>query len=147
MLYLGHFSFTCETRASGKKRQPWHGYLTAIAEAPTVAGALKKLEAIVTKSARSSELFTDVSEIFLESCVELKSVPRTGFVAHVTLEEGESLGSISTTLPDVDREYASSYHFEPNSLDADGGFDAEPFVVLKKKARAAKPKSKSTKKR
>ena len=98
-----------------------------------MAGALKKLEVLAQKSAAASELFSDVSEIFLESCVELKSVPRTGFLAHVALEEGESLGSISTTLPVVDRKYASSYHFEPDSADEDGGFDAEPFVVLKKR--------------
>jgi hypothetical protein len=146
MIYVGHFSFTCETRLSGKKRQPWHGYLTAVAEAPDIAGALKKLETIVTKSAQSSELFRDVSAIFMESCVELKSLPRTGFVAHVALEEGESLGSISTTLPDVDRKFATSYHFEPDSVDADGAFDAEPFIVLKK-PKAVKSRAKGAKKK
>jgi hypothetical protein len=98
MLYVGHFSFSFQSRASRQKSQAWHGYFTAVAEAPNVAGALEKFEVIVRKSA-ASELFRDVSEIFLESCVELKSVPRIGFLAHVALEEGESLGSISTTLP------------------------------------------------
>jgi len=143
MLYVGHFSF--QSRASRKKSQPWHGYFTAVAEAANVAGALKKFEAIARKSA-GSELFRDVSEIFLESCVELKSVPRPGFLAHVALEEGESLGSISTTLPGVDRKYASSYHFEPDTADEDGGFDAEPFVVLKKAKPARTPRKAARKK-
>ena len=144
MLYVGHFSFSFQSR-SRKKSQPWHGYFTAVAEAPNVAGALKKFEVIVRKSA-ASELFRDMSEIFLESCVELKSVPRAGFLAHVAFEEGESLGSISTTLPGVDRKHASSYHFEPDAADEDGGFDAEPFVVLRKR-KAAKTAKKASKKK
>jgi hypothetical protein len=135
MVYFAHFSFSFDSQ-SGRHRQAWHGYFTAIAEAPNVAAALKKLEVLVTKSAQSSELFRDVSEIFLESCVELKSVPRGGFVAHVALDEGESLGSVSTTLPGVNRKYATSYHFEPDTTAEDDGFDAEPFVVLKKPKRA-----------
>lgn len=145
MIYIGHFSFSFESKLRRKPAQPWHGYFTAVAEAPNVSAALRKLEALVRTSAKSSELFSDVSEIFLESCVELKSVPRAGFLAHVALEEGESLGSISTTLPAVNRKYATSYHLEPESTDEDGGFDAEPFVVLKK-ARARKPAAGSRKK-
>ena len=30
------------------------------------------------------------------------------------------------------RRQASLYHFEPEQADEDGGFDAEPFVVIKK---------------
>jgi len=146
MLYVGHFSFSFQSKPSRKASQPWHGYFTAVVESANVAGALKKLEVLAQKSAAASELFSDVSEIFLESCVELKSVPRTGFLAHVALEEGESLGSISTTLPGVDRKYAASYHFEPDSADEDGGFDAEPFVVLKKRKGATRAKKAAKKK-
>jgi hypothetical protein len=151
MLYLGHFSFSFESRARGRATQPWHGYFTAIAEAPNVSSALKKLEALVRKSAGSSALFSDVTEVFLESCVEVRSVPRGGFLAHVALEEGESLSTISMSLPDVKREMASSYHLEPEVVGEDGGFDAEPFVVVarKKPSRsvAARTPRKSARKR
>ncbi len=145
MLYLAHFSFSFENNPRKKNPQAWHGYFTAVAEAKNVEAVLTKFEALVIKSAESSELFADVKEIFLESCVELKSTPRAGFLAHVALEEGESLGSISTTLPGVDNKYATSYHFEPEQADEDGGFDAEPFVVLKKvkAAKAAKAAAKA----
>ena len=142
MLYLAHFSFSFENNPRKKNPQAWHGYFTAVAEAKNVEAALTKFEALVIKSAESSELFSDVKEIFLESCVELTSTPKAGFLAHVALEEGESLGSISTTLPGLDHKYATSYHFEPEEADEDGGFDAEPFVVLKKvKAPKAAPKA------
>jgi len=146
MLYVGHFSFSFQSRQSRKSSQSWHGNFTAVAEASNVAGALKKFTSVVQK-AGASELFRDVSEIFLESCVELKSVPRAGFIAHVTLDEGESLGSISTTLPGVNREYATSYHFEPDAAEEDGGFDAEPFVVLKKRKAAKTAKKTSARKK
>ncbi len=142
MLYLAHFSFSFENNPRKKNPQAWHGYFTAVAEAKNVEAALTKFEALVIKSAESSELFSDVKEIFLESCVELISTPKAGFLAHVALEEGESLGSISTTLPGLDHKYATSYHFEPEEADEDGGFDAEPFVVIKKvKAPKAAPKA------
>ena len=117
-----------------------------MAEAKDINNALKKLEALVLKSVEGSELFSDVAEIYLESCVELKSVPKAGFLAHVALEEGESLGSISTTLPSVNRKYATSYHLEPEQADEDGAFDAEPFIVLKK-APAKKAAKAASKKR
>jgi len=49
---------------------------------------------------------------------------------------------LPTTLPAVNRKYASSYHLEPDSVDADGGFDAQPFIVLK--SAKAKGTSKAT---
>jgi hypothetical protein len=138
MLYIGHFSFSFDTKVPRKAAQPWHGYFTTVAEAPNAEAALRKLDLLVRTAAASSELFSDVTEIFLESCIELKSVPRAGFLAHVALEEGESLGSISSTLPGLAQKYAVSYHLEPDSVDEDGGFDALPFIVFDKKGSAAK---------
>ncbi|MGC4080914.1 MAG: hypothetical protein QM736_02030 [Vicinamibacterales bacterium] len=138
MLYIGHFSFAFDSKERRKPAQPWHGYFTAVVEARDANAALKKLDAVVRRTTDESDLFADVSEIFLESCVEVKSVPKAGFLAHVALEEGESLGSISTTLPAVNRKYATSYHVEPETLDEDGSFDAEPFIVLKRRAAAKK---------
>ena len=110
MLYLGHFSFSFESKPRRRKPQAWHGYFSAVAEAPDATVALQRLETLIRKTAESSDLFSDVSDVYLESCVELRSTPRTGFVAHLALQEGESMGSISTTLPGVSRAHARSYH-------------------------------------
>ena len=130
MLYLGHFSFSFEPKARQKKGQAWHGYFTALTEAADATTALRKLEALIRKTAESSDLFSDVADIYLESCVELRATPRAGFLAHLALEEGESRGSISTTLPGVSRRHARSYHYEPDAVDDDGAFEAEPFIEL-----------------
>lgn len=143
MLYLGHFSFSFDAKSRGKKPQAWHGYFTAVAEAADANAALKKLEALIRKTAATSELLTDVPEVYLESCVELRSVPRAGLLAHVALQEGESQGSISTTLPDVGRAHARSYHYEPDDTADHSAFEAEPFIVLKPvEDDAPKPKAK-----
>lgn len=154
MLYLGHFSFVFEAKARQKKGQAWHGYFTAVTDAPDATAALRKLEALVRKSAESSDLFSDVADIYLESCVEVRSVPRAGFLAHVAIEEGESRGSISTTLPGVGRRHARSYHYEPDMVDDDGSFEAEPFIELLTKKpqkgaarRSAKSKAPTTTKK
>ena len=138
MFYLGHFSFAFTSRARREKPQAWHGHFTAVAEAADIQGALKKLEALVIGTAQTSELLGDVSEIFLESCVELKSVPRAGFVAHLAIEEGESVASISTTLPVVNRKHATSYHLGPDTEEGDDEFEPEPFVVVKRRGAAKK---------
>ncbi len=144
MLYLGHFSFSFDAKAKGKKAQAWHGYFTAVAEAPDANAALQKLGALIRKTAATSELLSDVAEVYLESCVEVRSVPRAGFLAHVALQEGDSLGSISSTLPDVGRANARSYHYEPDDTGDHATFEAEPFIVLKsaeEEAPAAKAKA------
>ena len=134
MLYLGHFSFSFEPKPRQKKAQAWHGYFTAVTDAADATTALRKLEALIRKTAESSDLFSDVADIYLESCVELRATPREGFLAHLALEEGESRGSISTTLPGVNRRHARSYHYEPDTVDDDGTFEAEPFIELMTKA-------------
>ena len=134
MLYLGHFSFSFEPKARQKNAQAWHGYFTAVTEAADATTALRKLEALIRKTAESSDLFSDVADIYLESCVELRSTPRAGFLAHLALEEGQTRGSISTTLPGVSRRHARSYHYEPDTVDDDGAFEAEPFIELMTKS-------------
>lgn len=141
MLFLGHFSFSYETRLGTKRKQPWHGHFTALAEARNVDAALEKFAALIHGLADKNDLFEDVDEIFLDSCVEVKSLPRAGFIGQVNLLEGDSPGGVSTTLPRTAEKHAVSYHLEPESEEQDGSYEPWPFVVLKKrksKAGAAK---------
>lgn len=138
MLYLGHFSFAYESRLGSKRLEPWHGHLTAAAEARTVPEALQKFSALLEKMAADGhEVFDDVQEVFLESCVEVKTMPRAGFVAHVELVQGSSDVGITATLPGLAERYAASYHLEPESEDEDGTYEPQPFLTLKKRRRAS----------
>lgn len=138
MLFLGHFSFAYESRLGSRRAQPWHGHFTTVAEARTVDAALEKFAALIHHLAENHELLADVEEIYLDSCIEVKSVPRGGFVGQVNLQQGDSPGGISTTLPRTAEKNAVSYHLEPESEEQDGSYEPWPFVVLKKR----KPKRK-----
>lgn len=136
MLYLGHFSFVYESRIGGKRLEPWHGHLTTVAEARTVPEALRKFSAIIEKMATDGhEVFDDVEELFLESCIEVKKMPRAGFVAQVDLQQGATDVGITATLPDTPQRYAVSFHLEPESEDKDGTYEPRPFMTLRKRAR------------
>jgi hypothetical protein len=141
MLFLGHFSFTYESRLGNQRSKPWHGHFTAVAEARDVDAALAKFEALIQGLTDKNDLFEDVEEIYLDSCIEVKTIPRAGFIGQVNLQEGDSPGGISTTLPNTAEKYAASYHLEPESEDDDGSYEPRPFMVLKKRA----PRRKSAK--
>jgi hypothetical protein len=139
MLFLGHFSFAYESRLTTKRATPWHGHFTAVAEARNVDAALEKFATLIEAFGRDSDLLRDVEEIYLDSCIEIKAVPRAGFIGQVNLQEGDSPGGISTTLPGTPVRHAASYHLEPESEDEDGSYEPWPFIVLKKrKPRAAR---------
>ena len=151
MLFLGHFSFAYESRLASRRAEPWHGHFTAMAEARNVDAALEKFGALIHEFAEKNDLLDDVEEIYLDSCIEITTIPRSGFIGQVNLQEGDSPGGISTTLPRTAEKNAVSYHLEPEEQDADGSYEPWPFVVLKKKkkakaAKAAKKRSTSAKK-
>ena len=133
MLFLGHFSFTYESRLGSRRKQPWHGHFTAVAEARNVDAALEKFAALIDDLAVKNDLLSEVEEIYLDSCIEVTSIPRAGFIGQVNLQEGDSPGGISTTLPRTAEKHAVSYHLEPESEEPDGSYEPWPFVVLKKR--------------
>lgn len=133
MLFLAHFSFSYDSRLGSRRAMPWHGHFTALAEARTVDAALEKFETLIHGLAAENDLLADIEEIYLDSCIEVKSIPRAGFIGQVNLQEGDSPGGISTTLPMTAQKNAVSYHLEPESEEADGSYEPWPFVVLKKR--------------
>jgi hypothetical protein len=147
MLFLGHFSFSYETRLGRKRKHPWHGHFTAAAEARNVDAALEKFAALIHGLADRNDLFADVEEIYLDSCVEVKAMPKAGLVGQVNLLEGDSPGGVSTTLPRTAEKHAVSYHLEPESEEPDGSYEPWPFVVLEKKKKKKKKRKSRTKKR
>lgn len=141
MLYLGHFSFTYESKLGSRRAQPWHGYFTALAEARGVDAALEKFAALAEKMAAENELLKEVEEIYLDSCVEIRTIPRAGLIGHLSLIEGDTPGGIATTLPGTSEKAAVSYHLEPESEEEDGAYEPFPFLILTKKKPRAKKRS------
>ena len=141
MLFLGHFSFAYDSRLASRRAQPWHGHFTALADAADVDDALEKFAELVEAFAQENDLLQDVEEIYLDSCIEVKKLPRAGFIGHVSLQEGYSPGGISTTLPGTAEKNAVSYTLEPESEEEDGSYEPWPFMTF---TRRGKRSSKST---
>jgi hypothetical protein len=140
MLYLGHFSFAYESRLGSKRLEPWHGNFTSAAGARTVHEALRKFETLIRKLAAEHEVFDDVGEIYMESCVEVKAMPRTGFIGQVELQQGPAGLGMSATLPGTSKRSAVSYQIEPESEDEEGIYEPRPFITLTRRARGRKRK-------
>src|SRR2546428_9883425 len=60
--------------------------------------ALDKFDALLRRLARTSTVFSEVEEVYLDSCIEIKSIPRNGFMAYYKETRGECNESISTAL-------------------------------------------------
>ena len=76
-------------------------------------------------------MFSGVERIYLDSCLEIHSVPRGGFLAHFSLREGEEVGGISTALRGATEKQAVAFRLGSDDGDEDGELHgSEPFIVI-----------------
>ena len=85
-------------------------------------------------------MFDGASEIYMDSCIELRSVPSGGLMTYITIREGEDIGGISASLPGVAARSAVAYSWG-RSADEDAAEPRpiEPFLRLRGKRAKAKP--------
>lgn len=147
MMYVGHFSFARQFDEGGN-REPYHCHLSAVAKASSVAAAMRKFKALLKKVSRGRymrDMFVAVDEIYLDACVEVRSVPVAGFVTLLDMQEGESTGGMRAALPDVSTRNAACYGLgkEPEVGETT---TPEPFVILRKgnRVRRSAPKAVTT---
>jgi hypothetical protein len=131
MVYLGHFSFEGHDSPDGPAG--WHGYFSCMTEAESVEKALDKFDVLLHRLARTSTVFSDVAEVYLDSCIEIKSIPRSGFMAYYKETRSEYKQSISTSLVGVSSNHQlASYEFTgEQGVDNVDASVAEPFVVFR----------------
>ena len=138
MLYLGHFSFTT---APTDEDGPSHGVFTCCADADDVDSAIEKLRALVLRLKEDDDALDDVSEVYLDSCVEVRTMPEAGMMSYWIKWPHEETSSISTglrwaeadeavgysILPDHDED-AEEHDHADDEADDDEGYEVEPFV-------------------
>ena len=134
MVYLGHFSFESHDSALPERPTIWRGYFNCMAEAESVDRALNKFDALLRRLARTSTVFSEVEEVYLDSCIEIKSIPRNGFMAYYKETRGECNESISTTLVGVGpNHHLAAYEYTGGqSADRVDASVAQPFLVFRK---------------
>ena len=134
MVYLGHFSFESHDSALPERPADWRGYFSCMAEAECVERALNKFEVLLHRLARTSPVLSEVDEVYLDSCIEITSIPTNGFMAYYKEMRGECNQSLSTSLVGV----GSNHHLVVYELtgeqciDNSEAFVAQPFLVLRK---------------
>ncbi|MCR4426619.1 MAG: hypothetical protein NUW23_10620 [Firmicutes bacterium] len=131
MIYLGHFSFDKEPTTGAVEDQSYHGCFTTVAEAENVEEVMEKFEALIRRLHDEDDVFDGVNEVFLDTCVECRAIPQSGFLAHFVEWVGEEVGSISTSIRGATHEEATAYHIQPDDPSDDSdGHEVEPFVVF-----------------
>jgi hypothetical protein len=114
MLYVGHFSFTIDEALDDG---PAHGVFSCVAEAGDVDDALEKLRALIVRLKEEDDTLTGVSEVYLDSCVEIRSLPEAGMMTYWISWPHEETTSISTGLRWAGEDEAVGYSVVPD----DGG--------------------------
>ncbi len=136
MLYVGHFSFSA---APAEGDEPSHGVFTCVAEADDVDVALEKLRTLVVRLKEEDDTLTGVTEVYLDSCVEVRSLPEAGLMTYWITWPHEETSSISTGLRWAEDGEAVGYSVLPDDEhvhdescdhehDDETEFEVEPFV-------------------
>lgn len=78
-MFFAHFSFD---RDNTRNYDSVIGFFTTVVEATNVDDALHKCEELILNIRENEDMFSGVREVFLESIIEVRSVPPGGFLAH-----------------------------------------------------------------
>ncbi len=135
MFYVGHFSFMKDSTCPDGliDDNSWHGYFTTVAKAENVEDALEKFRALICRLYSEEDVFNGVNEIFLDVCVECKTIPDQGFLAHFVQWTGLARGSISTAIRGASDEQVIAYSLGSKDVDDDrDGYDEGPFLLLER---------------
>jgi hypothetical protein len=132
MIYLGHFSFESHDAVETQAPAHWHGYFTCVAEAESVEKALHKFHALLRRLALTSTVFTDVAEVYLDSCIEIRSIRKNGFLTYYKEMRGEGKEAISTSLVGVgsNRQVVAYQFTEEQDVDELEGPMTQPFLAF-----------------
>ena len=135
MLYIGHFSFV-ESLADEEGQGTSIGAFQCLAEADDIDTALEKLKAIIVDLHERGDMFDEIEDIFLDSCVEVRHVPEDGMLTHFQewTVQCSRVGSISTDVPGVGQDCAAVFRCGPEAdLDdeeVEAEVEVEPFVTF-----------------
>ena len=130
MIYLGHFSFVSNVALPDEVPELSHGYLTCVAEADSTELALRTFEVMLRRLKRSDELFSGVDQVHLDSCIEIRSIPKRGLLTYFHEENGEPQPAVSTSLFRSSTKHAVAYEWM-SSDQSQNDDRREPFLVFK----------------
>ncbi len=131
MIYIGSFSF--DGREPNEKGEPVHGFFTCMVESASISKAVEDLAVLIQRLRAQTDTFAGVSRIYLDSCVEVRDVPKDGFVAHFTTCQGPMPVTISSALQGAHEDQVSAYIWQGGDKadeEQTATVQEEPFLVL-----------------
>jgi hypothetical protein len=128
MLYLGHFEFDSETNGEAPGSPSSYGYFDCLAEAENIDGALEKFQVLIRRMKLVGELLVDAHKVYLDSCVEVRSIPVEGLVAHYVAFSNDTDTAVTTPLRGVTESEGTAYAFGPADTDV---YERHPFIEFK----------------
>lgn len=129
MLYVGHFSFLGPDPSDGTD-YPETGWFTLFAEADSVDEAGDKFRDLIDDHA-DDESFEHVTDVFVESIVEVRKLPERGVLAQMQIIEPGGGSLTPPSLPGVSEEFCVAYTIGPEPETEDENVDTEPFVSFR----------------
>ena len=89
-----------------------------------------KFQLLRRRLGKTSTVLDELEAVYLDSCIEIKSIPRNGFLAYFSEVRGEYFGEISTELIGVGNNVnANAYHVVENESDSSV---SKPFLMFEK---------------
>lgn len=130
MIYLGHFSFHVD-RMSDPMSDLTAGTFTGVVDAKNINAAIKQLRLLVRampKEKGLGDMLAGVAEIYMDSCSEIKQVPRRGFIPFFSLHtDSDEPGGITTANRGVTKAQATAFMYGNEKTDS-----PTPFVRFKR---------------
>jgi hypothetical protein len=129
MIYIGYFKFVSEE--AGKQGGARHGMFSSIAEAKNIEQAREIFATLILKAKKTSGLFGDTKEVYLDNVVGIKKAPKRGIMTNFQIFEGALKPSVNWELPVGTFSGINIYKWLPEDKKATAGEEChivKPFV-------------------
>lgn len=122
MLYIAHLSF--DPVKDAIKENQRHGHFTIVMEADDVDSAMEKAKSLIQSVHAKGYLFNPEMAIYLDVCVEVKSLPEQGLLTFFSMREHNNAdgGGVSAALVDAPRGCAEGFMGEDGTQ--------EPLLII-----------------
>jgi len=91
---------------------------------------LAKFKSLLKRVRKDAKLFDKGTEIYLDSCVEVRSLPAEGLFGHITIRIGEDRGGMTASLIGAPEGSAAAFAPWANKGGDEKSVTVEPFLVF-----------------
>jgi hypothetical protein len=128
MLYLAQFSFSGKHTEEPLAGQEVSGHFNCLVEAEDVEEADRRLRALLRETKRKHEILDGATIVYLDSLIEVKSVPKKGMLTFFAEYFQEMPDTIFAAVPHTGPHYCVGYSFGESDDEDDEGEDAIAYL-------------------